>query len=363
MMRHGTSVVHGQMKVYTPMYINDKNLPRFAFSLSMLYGVEGERKRLKAYNLLYGFSIMNAPHAPKNNPSASREWTVDRRQAGSRLTTFLRERLGPDATLAAVKNALTHGRCAVNGRVERFGSRKLQQGERVRFIGTLARPAAPDAGPERVLFEDDHLLVYDKPPGVPCQPPKPGVRGDLFTALAASRPGAFLGMVHRLDKDTSGVMVFAKSQAMVDAMDDLFRRRRVEKEYEAVVDGIPAQERGEIISHLKKLSPGEEQGRHGSVRAGGRLAETEYEVVERLRCAALVRFMPRTGRTHQLRVHASEMGHPILGDAMYGEKIAQFPRCLLHARRIRFMHPVTGKPMDISAPRPKDFEDALKSLR
>ena len=307
---------------------------------------------------------MSKPGSAHRTSTGRRTWRIGPGEAGQRLATFLRLRLGPDAGLAAVKRSLERGRCTVNGRIRTFGSYRLKAGDRVVFSGRLIEKRPPLTIRERcVLFRDDYLLIYDKPAGYPCAPTDDPARPSLLSALEAHSGAGGLVLVHRLDRDTSGAMLFARDQDTARAVEGLFRRRAVRKLYEAIVDGVLRREEGQVVSNLKKA--GGTPGRWASVREGGRRAETAWRVLERLGRATLLGLEPRTGRTHQLRVHLSEMGHPILGDALYGRKFRcdlRPERHLLHARRIEFEHPVSGRKVSATAPRPADFKRALARL-
>jgi len=252
-------------------------------------------------------------------------------------------------------------------------SRVLAAGETVAV--DAPEPVAPSAKPEplpiKLLHDDADLCVVDKPAGMATHPAPGSARGTLVNALLAAlgplpsingvlRPG----IVHRLDKDTSGLLVVAKSERAMRALSAEIAARRVEREYDAVVWGAPANRRGVIDSPIGRdpANP-----KRFAVREDGRRAVTRYRVVENFffGAAALLALELETGRTHQIRVHLSAIGHPIVGDRTYGDGRPKsvMKRQALHAARLRFRHPVTGQAMAFSSPWPSDFETLVARLR
>lgn len=253
----------------------------------------------------------------------------------------------------------------------------VRGGEVIELRPLPAQPTAatPEAIPLDVLYEDDHLAAINKPPGMVVHPAPGQWRGTLVNALLSywgwdAQPDSLRpGIVHRLDKDTSGVILVAKRREVQAVLGSQFKRRKVGKTYHAAVVGRPPQTEGVITLPI---------GRHPhdrkkmSVHARkSRPAESRYKLLRFRHGASLVELHPRTGRTHQLRVHLAAVQHPILGDAMYGSRrrdqefppaLRQFPRQALHARSIRFIHPVTGSEMMISAPYPDDFTKLLNAF-
>ena len=219
-----------------------------------------------------------------------------------------------------------------------------------------------------VLYEDDDVLIVDKPAGLLSVPTEAREKDTLWSRALhylqhryGGRPHA--GIVHRLDKDTSGALVFARNRAAHHALQDRFRTHAIDREYLALVEGVPA-EGGTFDADLVR-EPGL---RRTIARKGqeGRRAVTRYKTVERFGDAALVSIRPETGRTHQIRVHFSAGGHPILGDKVYGHPGAgakSAPRQMLHARRLGFPHPKTGENVRAESPLPDDFEKVLALLR
>ncbi len=220
----------------------------------------------------------------------------------------------------------------------------------------------PEPIPLTILYEDDWLLVVDKPPGMVVHPAPGHWHGTLVNALLhhwhGARPGLDPlrpGIVHRLDKDTSGVLVIAKDAATLADLGAQFRKREIDKQYLAFVWGRLRSEKGTVAEPI---------GRHPvhrnrmAVRRSGREAVTRFEVVERLANATVLRLFPQTGRTHQIRVHLAAIGHPILGDTVYGRtrnRELRVPRQALHAEKISLRHPHSGARISFTAPLADDL--------
>jgi 23S rRNA pseudouridine1911/1915/1917 synthase len=284
---------------------------------------------------------------------------VEGRHAGLRLDLFLAA-VFPDLSRKQAKRLIDGRRVAVDGRIEAMASRVLRKGERV--SADLETPAEAPAPPLDlpVLYEDEACLAVLKPPGLPSGPTRDP--GRLHAAALAERAaGRQLTLLHRLDKDTSGVLLLGKTPAFGAALLDAFRHRRVEKRYLALVRGRP-RESFEVVSHLREG----EGDRMLTVRAGGMRAETAFRVLARARDHALVEAAPRTGRTHQIRVHLAQAGCPILGDPLYGGDAAAegapVPRQMLHAWTLAFVHPGTGAELRLEAPVPPDFREVARAL-
>lgn len=254
----------------------------------------------------------------------------------------------------------------------------LKSGDRIEVSSPLPRekPPLPTASPH-VLFENDAFLAIDKPAGLPVHG-APGIRSATLTDwLVETYPGIRdagedpdrPGIVHRLDKDTSGVMVIAKTPTAASALKSLFRSRQVEKTYLALVAGRLKEPSGNISAPLGRsaVSGKFRIARKGPVSGPIREAETAYRLIEQFPGCALVELRPKTGRTHQIRVHLSHLGHPIAGDRLYRQKISdqafpeQLGRQLLHASRLAFV--LDGVPYVFEAPLPPDFKDFLGKCR
>jgi 23S rRNA pseudouridine1911/1915/1917 synthase len=284
-----------------------------------------------------------------------------------RLDVVVAERLA--IPRAEAQRAIAAGRVLVDGRTLPK-SHRLAGGERVE-ADLAAAAVLPAEGPSVPLaYRDDHLLVIDKPAGLPTHPTEHHRSGTLVNRLLAmglplSSVGGSLrpGIVHRLDAGTSGLMLVASDDETHSALAAMLKRHDVDRRYLALVRGAPPADRFAIEAAL---------GRVGArVRVdvtGGRPAETAVEVRERFAQASLLEAAPRTGRTHQIRVHLAATGHPILGDARYGGGGADaealgLRRPFLHSWRIGFDHPITGERIERESALPEDLAAALERVR
>ena len=270
---------------------------------------------------------------------------------GLSLSYFLKKSVAPLLSMKAIKKIIEGKCCYVNARLEVFAARTLMHGDVVELKAQelLAMPSSCS-----MIFEDDHLLIVDKLPGV--------VSSDQAIAKALGGR-AFYSLIHRLDKETSGVLMIAKDEACHKKMKALFQQKMVQKYYLAIVSGSVAKKMGEIDNFLAATSAPEGQVRFGEKSTGQR-AITQWRVLQKGQTASLLLLMPVTGRTHQLRVHMSGMDHPILGDHLYGKATNQntmAARIMLHAFAVRFIHPFSKKEIFISASIPEDFKKALMS--
>ena len=297
-----------------------------------------------------------------------------RSAAGVRLDRFLAA--APEVgTRSQAKQLIDAGRVRVDGELRKTAY-ILRGGERVDV--ELPPPDAlavlPEAIPLVVLHEDDAVVAIDKPAGMVVHPAPGARRGTLVHALAHRfgldpvGPPERSGIVHRLDRDTSGVLLVARTHAALEALARQFRERTVEKRYVAVVRGTLAREHGTIDRPIGRHP---RERKRMSVRSRrGRPSVTRWSIVERLPRATVVRLAPETGRTHQLRVHLAAIGHPIVGDQVYGTRRSgrrggdpEFPRQALHAEAITFAHPSTGARLTIRAPVPPDMQQLIETLR
>ena len=290
------------------------------------------------------------------------ELSVPAEAAGVRLDRFLSEPLG---SRAQAQVAIDSGLVTVDGRL-RPKRHSVRAGERVVVLPAPAPDAAgtpAEAAPSRVAFEDDHLLVVDKPAGVVVHPARGHRTGTLSQALAGRAAGGEepwrAGIVHRLDRDTSGLLVVAKSDEVHRALKALLAARGLHREYLALVQGHPPARTGTIDAPI---------GRHRRDRVlmsidtdDPREARTHFEIERLLPHAALVRVVLDTGRTHQIRVHMAAIGHPVCGDPQYGTA-GEFGlrRQFLHAARLAFTHPVTEEAVDVRSELPEDLQAALE---
>lgn len=224
------------------------------------------------------------------------------------------------------------------------------------LVGFRPDEEGPPAPPIAVLMEDDAVLVVDKPSGVLVHPVSYR-RHNTLTRILERERGYGLYMVHRLDRDTSGVFLLAKRREAAQRLTKDFELRRVEKEYFAWVEGELASSEGSIETPLAKVQF-TSQGMRREIAAQGEAGEearTEFRVEAKEKSRTLVRLFPHTGRTHQLRVHMASIGHPILGDKLYGHGDSA-PRLMLHAARLGFEHPASGKRVRVEAPLPADWK-------
>jgi len=278
------------------------------------------------------------------------KWLVPETQ---KLVQFLQKELTPPPSGKMLRRVLEANLCRVNGTVERFGSADVRKGAIVELSPAWATVVAPNLCHFTTIYEDEHLLIVDKPVGWVCNDE------ECIKAFGSKR---FL--IHRLDKDTTGALLIAKSTETREAMIRLFKDKQVEKLYYALVDGVPHEERGIRKTFFAKVGFFEGQTCWGS-RSRGLEAETHWKVLAKGKDASLIACQPITGRTHQIRVHLSEIGHPILVDRQYAKNYrSKFfaKRPLLHAARIRFTHPLLNTPIDVTAPIPKDFGEGLETL-
>lgn len=301
--------------------------------------------------------------------------TIGEDDAGDRIDRVLARRC-PEFSRTSLQRWIEQGRIEQAGEVVSRKT-KAEAGAEVSILPAPPEPmsAEPQAIPLDILFEDAHLIVLDKPAGLVVHPGPGHPDNTLVNALlhhAEVRGGADPlrpGIVHRLDKDTSGVMVVAKSSEAHERLVEMFQQRTLERAYLAIVVGRPPQSatydtmHGRHPVHRKRFTSRGDRGRR---------AVTHLQTVEPLHGSALVRCRLETGRTHQIRVHLSEHGHPVLGDPLYGKSIGdpllrrvsnELGRQALHAALLAFTHPITGAPLRLETAPPDDFENALHALR
>jgi 23S rRNA pseudouridine1911/1915/1917 synthase len=284
--------------------------------------------------------------------------------AGERLDQLLAEPLG---SRAHAQRAIEAGRVTVDG-APRPKRHRVAAGERVEVApeeAPAASPAATTAVPFAVVLEDEHLLVVDKPAGVVVHPARGHRGGTLSEALAGRAAGgedpARAGIVHRLDRDTSGLLVVAKTEAVHCALQEAIRRRELRREYVALVEGCPPARSGTVDAPIGRDRRA--RTRMSTDTDVPREARTHFELERALPGYALLRVTLETGRTHQIRVHLQAIGHPVAGDPEYGSPGALgLQRQFLHAARLAFAHPVTGAPVDVSSPLPPDLAAVLDRL-
>jgi len=290
----------------------------------------------------------------KPSPDKPRIFVIEEAESGKRLDRVLATRLG--LPRSRVRDLIESGAVEVDGRRVKAAAR-VQLGQVVRIreeeAGAIEQPRIP------ILYEDRSVVVVDKPPGIPVHPAGVGKRGVTVVgvlgaqgALAGGSPER-PGVVHRLDALTSGVMVLARTERAWRDLVEQFRRREVRKEYLALVEGEVEPEAGEISGRLARDARRPWRMR---VDRAGKEAETEFRVLVRREGKSLLLVVPRTGRTHQIRVHLAAIGHPVVGDPLYG---GEGERLMLHAWRLGFRHPVTGKWLEFEAPPPPELASLL----
>src|SRR3990172_8149977 len=293
------------------------------------------------------------------------ELTADR--SGERLDVFLARRR-PELSRSYAQRLISESMVTVAGRATK-PSQLIASGERV--VVRIPPPEPLELTPERIpiaiIYQDRNILVVDKPAGLTVHPAPGHPRGTLVNALLAICPdlqgiaGTLRpGIVHRLDKDTSGLLVVAKNDRAQRSLAQQLKEREVRKTYLALVHGVPRPADGVIEAPI---------GRHPKNRkkmavvAGGRAAETRYRTRQVLDGYALLEVQPVTGRTHQIRVHLAAIGHPVVGDATYGRRSAVIGRQFLHAHRLAFTLPTSRRLVEFESPLPRDLREALEEMR
>lgn len=305
-------------------------------------------------------------------PQDAGGWRLDRALAVA-LPTLSRERLKALISSGQVTNA--------EGALARDPAMKVAPGSLFSVIVPDPTPAHNEAQdiPLRVAFEDEHLIVVDKPAGLVVHPAAGNLDGTLVNALLHHCRGSLSGIggverpgiVHRIDKDTSGLMIAAKTDPAHVGLAAQFARHSIDRRYKAIVAGLPRFAEGTVDAPLARSST--DRKKIAIVRDGrGKRAVTHYSVIEQLRGAALVECRLETGRTHQVRVHMASLGHPLLGDPVYGRgrpehrellNRLKFHRQALHAARLGFVHPVTSEALCFDSVIPQDMQDLFSELR
>jgi 23S rRNA pseudouridine1911/1915/1917 synthase len=303
---------------------------------------------------------------------------VTEKHVSKRLDIFIAH-YEPHLSRNRIQTLIREGLALVNGRVEKPGYKvKLDENITIELPERKVHEVRPEPIPLYVIYEDPHIIVLNKPPGLVVHPAPGNYTGTLVNALlyhygslpslsAGTLVNERAGIVHRLDKDTSGVMVVARTQEALRSLSAQFKNRIVKKHYVALVSGVIKKGSGTIEAGL---------GRHVKERKKisvhthkAREAITAYRVKERYNNATLIEVEIKTGRTHQIRVHMAHVGHPVLGDRVYGgPKAAKLgdsviSRQMLHAETLSLMHPDTGNPLSFSAPPPADMAEVIEKLR
>ncbi len=321
------------------------------------------------------------------------EFEVKSRIEGKRVDAYLASRF-TDYSRQVLQKVIDADGVRVNGRTVK-ASYRVRPGDLI----SIHLPELPETNPKpedlpiEIVYEDEHLAVVNKPAGMVTHPARGNWRGTLVNALqfhfdrlsvlaGENRPG----IIHRLDRDTTGLLVVAKDERIHHKLAFQFERRTVQKEYLALVYGVPQRDSDYVEQPIGFHPVSREKMAIRSAQDGGKSAVTFYEVEERFRGYALVRCHPRTGRTHQIRIHLTHIGHPIVADKLYsgrdkltleGLLIAEKPpirlaeasetvlidRQALHAQMLTFVHPATGQELRLSGALPEDFSRTLEALR
>ncbi len=316
------------------------------------------------------------------------DFVVKARMAGRRIDAYLTSRY-PDFSRSVIQKVIDARAVLINGEPTK-ASYKVREGDEIRVwlpdLGDGTHP--PEDIPLEIIYEDATFTVVNKPPGLVTHPAKGNWSGTMVNALqfhfdslstvgGENRPG----IVHRLDRDTSGLLIVAKEDKAHKELARQFEERTIQKEYLALVFGEPSRDSDFIEKPIGMHPSLREKMAIRTVADGGREAATFYEVLERFDGFALVRCRPRTGRTHQIRVHLTHIGHPILADKMYAGRGPTFTlgdllgpdhadaahiligRQALHAHALNLKHPVTAAPISFQAPLPADMTATLAALR
>lgn len=307
-------------------------------------------------------------------------YTVEETEQGLRLDVFLTQRDG-SLSRSQAKRLIEDGSVLIDGKPAR-ASHRLKSGESVLVRKPPPAPSGivPEEIPLDILYEDDAILVVDKPAGMVVHPAAGNPRGTLVNALqfhcgSLSAVGGVMrpGIVHRLDKGTSGLMVVAKSDEAHQRLSEQFKKRQVSKLYTALVHGSPKQDEGAVDAAVGRHPV--ERKKMSTASRRGKPALTRWRVLERYGAFTLLEARIETGRTHQIRVHLGSLGHPVAGDSVYGgsKRVIEPPalravlkklaRQALHASRLSFRHPVTGREMTFESPLPEDMAEVIRFLR
>lgn len=302
------------------------------------------------------------------------------KHAGERLDRWLSAQL-PDLSRSRLQKLIEQGQVQVNGQVCTSKKVTVQAGDRVQVEIPEAQPLElqPEEIPLDILYEDDHLLIVNKPAGLVVHPAPGHESGTLVHALLAhcqtlsglnTLPGIGgvqrPGIVHRLDKDTSGAIAIAKTDQAHHHLQAQLKAKTARREYLAVVYGSPTAESGTIDLPVGRHPVDRKKMAIVPEEKGGRRAVTHWHVLERLGNYTLMHFQLETGRTHQIRVHSAHMGHPIVGDPVYSSHRSlgvNLPGQMLHAWKLRLQHPVSGSWIEVSAKPPTVFSTLLEVLK
>jgi 23S rRNA pseudouridine1911/1915/1917 synthase len=309
---------------------------------------------------------MDESDDPEDESIDSREVVVSREQHGQRLDKVL-VLIAPEFSRNHLQHLIAVGHVQVAGLAVRLPSRKLQLGQRLKLeLVPTAQSQAFRAEPVPVptVFEDEHLIVINKPAGLVVHPAAGHWSGTLLNGLLAHHSGAATlpraGIVHRLDKDTSGLMVAGKTLPAVTALSRAIAAREVHRQYLALAHGVFPQG---LVTLDAPMGRDPKSRVRMAVLASGKAARTDVQCLATAASVSLLRCTLHTGRTHQIRVHLASRGHPLVGDALYGGvAVLGMQRQALHAAVLQFAHPITAEPLHFQCSAPSDFAAALAQV-
>jgi 23S rRNA pseudouridine1911/1915/1917 synthase len=318
-----------------------------------------------------GININNLPVEPQSTPTELIVAANDRSEP--RLDLWLTAQL-PDISRSRWQKLISLGHIHIADRVCTDKQYRLKSGDRVRVF--IPPPDSLDLVPEAIpldlLYEDEDLLIVNKPAGMVVHPSAGHYTGTLVHALLAHCPLSTIGgvhrpgIVHRLDKDTSGAIAIAKTDFAHQHLQQQLQAKTARREYLGVVYGTPKAESGTIDLPIGRHPIDRQKNAILPIDRGGKSAVTHWQIAERLRSFSLLNFRLETGRTHQIRVHSTQMGHPIVGDPVYGTGRSigvKLPGQALHAWQLQLIHPQTGELVSVTAPIPSYFLTLLQVLR
>jgi 23S rRNA pseudouridine1911/1915/1917 synthase len=310
--------------------------------------------------------------------------SVTPEQQGKRLDQVLADwlpvALNTPLSKGKIRKLVIAGAVYLNGSRVRIASKELRSRAKIDVFVDLeklledgrAQDQVFKMSASHVLFEDEFLIAINKPPGLPTQPTLDEARDNLFAAVKkflkerdkVAEP--YVGLHHRLDRDTSGVILFTKKPEANAGVAELFAGRNAQKTYNALTlksgGGKSLDSEFEVKNYLGKAPGTGKKSTFTAVRSGGDFAHTSFKVLERRNSGLWIEAKPHTGRTHQIRVHLAESGFPILGDATYRGDLKRAPRLMLHAVNLTFEHPIHHTHISIESPLPEDFSQCLRSL-
>lgn len=304
----------------------------------------------------------------------SKSISLQVQQENDRIDRYLSQQI-PDLSRSRIQQLIEQGNVQVNDKVCTSKKANVQAGDRISLEIPDAQPLAlqPEAIPLEVLYEDDSLLIINKPSGLVVHPAPGHSEGTLVNALLAHCPtlpgiGGVQrpGIVHRLDKDTTGAIVIAKTDQAQQHLQAQLKAKTARREYLGVVYGAPSSKSGTINLSIGRHPVDRKKMAVVSVEKGGRSAVTHWQVKERLGNYTLMHYQLETGRTHQIRVHSASIGHPIVGDPVYSSGTSvgvNLPGQALHAWRLKLQHPVSEHWIEVTAPPPQAFTTLLEVLR